>query len=51
MILLKTPKEVANYVTKYFGVYDVDYDILFKEDKTWREVQKTLKLLSILLTQ
>ena len=49
--LIKDPKDVANYVTKYFGVYDIDYDILFKEDKTRREVHKTLKLLSILLTQ
>ena len=32
--LIKDPKEVANYVTKYFGVYDVDYDLLFKEDRT-----------------
>tara|TARA_B100002019_G_scaffold280178_1_gene282842 strand:- start:958 stop:1329 length:372 start_codon:yes stop_codon:yes gene_type:complete len=28
--LIKAPKEVACYVTKYFGVYDVDYDIVFK---------------------
>ena len=32
--LIKDPKEVANYVTKYFGVYDVDYDLIFKEDRT-----------------
>ncbi|MBT6568905.1 MAG: hypothetical protein HON19_08415 [Flavobacteriales bacterium] len=32
--LIKDPKEVASYVTKYFGVYDVDYDLLFKEDRT-----------------
>ena len=32
--LIKYPKEVASYVTKYFGVYDVDYDLLFKEDRT-----------------
>ena len=32
--LIKDPNDVANYVTKYFGVYDVDYDLLFKEDRT-----------------
>ena len=32
--LIKDPKEVASYVTKYFGVYDVDYDLIFKEDRT-----------------
>ena len=31
--LIKDPKEVASYVTKYFGVYDVDYDLIFKEDR------------------
>ena len=30
--LIKDPNEVANYVTKYFGVYDVDYDFLLKEE-------------------
>ena len=28
--LIKDPKEVASYVTKYFGFYDVDYDLIFK---------------------
>ena len=32
--LINDPKDVANYVTKYFGVYDVDYDLLLKEDRT-----------------
>ena len=32
--LIKDPKEVASYVTKYFGVYDIDYDFLLKEDRT-----------------
>ena len=32
--LIKDPNDVANYVTKYFGVYDVDYDLIFKEDRT-----------------
>ena len=31
--LIKDPKKVASYVTKYFGVYDVDYDFLLKEDR------------------
>ena len=32
--LIKDPKEVASYVTKYFGVYDIDYDFFLKEDRT-----------------
>ena len=32
--LIKEPKEVARYVTKYFGVYDIDFDLLFKEGRT-----------------
>ena len=28
--LIKDPKEVSNYVTKYFGVYEVDYDLIFR---------------------
>lgn len=32
--LIKAPKEVASYVTKYFGVYEIDYDLLFKEVRT-----------------
>ena len=36
--LIKDPEEVANYVTKYFGVYDVDYDFLLKEDRTQQQL-------------
>ena len=32
--IINDPEDVANYVTKYFGVYDVDYDLLLKEDRT-----------------
>ena len=32
--LIKDPKEVASYLTKYFGVYDVNYDLLLKEERT-----------------
>ena len=30
--LIRDPKEVSNYVTKYFGVYEVDYDLIFRSE-------------------